>query len=198
MNIDRIRIKMNDHGVKGGSFRSAWGTPALKIKYVYADVTNPAGYGKKIIVNLCNTNGKWEGTNCLAISQKWKKVKKEYKKWFKKGQTNKSGLPFRLGEVQVLDVTKRGWFSNKPADLWVANILGLDGEPKGYSYPFKISAVKKGLKRIASFAETQNATLHMPKIGCQRVEGGKWELVEQQIIEEVLSQGVPVVVYDVN
>ena len=180
--------------------RPRWGEKLLQIKYVYADYTQPTGYGKKIIVNLCNITGKWQGNQNLAISKKYKKAKKEFSKWFKKSKKDQSTIPFQLGSVQLVDVTQRGWVfdRNKEANLWVANLLGLNGEPRGYTYPFRIGAVKKGLKRIASFAKHHEATIHMPRIGCQPTEGGKWDVVESQIKEEIILQNVPVVVYDIE
>lgn len=50
-------------------------------------------------------------------------------------------------------------------------------------------------KKVALFAMEQKASIHMPRIGCG-LAGGKWELIEQIIKEELIDKEIAVTVYD--
>lgn len=41
----------------------------------------------------------------------------------------------------------------------------------------------------------QKASIHMPRIGCG-LAGGKWEVIEQIIKEELIDKEIAVTVYD--
>jgi hypothetical protein len=168
----------------------------MKIRYIFGEFTDPYGYAPKVIINLCNTNGEWEGNDSLAVSRKWRHVKKEFHKWFKNHQKGKAVRPFELGQVQMVDITKRGWIldRNKESDTWVANILGLEGSQKGYRSSFRVSGIQKALARVASFAQANDAFIHMPKTGTK----DQWTTIENLIEKEVFSKRVSVTVYDVG
>lgn len=178
--------------------RPTWGSPAMHLRYVSGDITNPAPWGSKIIVNLCNTNGDWSGTLANAISKKWSKVKRSFKKWHKNHKKSKSTIPFVLGEVQFVDVTKSGWiFNRNPVpSFWVANLLGIAGVQEKYRRPFKPGAIRNGLIRIANFAEDQDASVHMTKLGCSSAED--WRLIENIIENEILSKRIAVSIYGIK
>ena len=51
------------------------------------------------------------------------------------------------------------------------------------------------MKEVALFAIDHKASVHMPRIGCG-LAGGKWELIEQIIKEELITKEIAVTVYD--
>ena len=61
--------------------------------------------------------------------------------------------------------------------------------------PIRYEAVRQCLKKVALFAMEQKASIHMPRIGCG-LAGGKWELIEQIIKEELIDKEIAVTVYD--
>ncbi|BDI33934.1 hypothetical protein CCAX7_59850 [Capsulimonas corticalis] len=61
--------------------------------------------------------------------------------------------------------------------------------------PIRYEAVAEGLGRVADFARTHYATVHMPRIGCG-LSGGTWDKIEPIIEVDLVSKGVAVVVYD--
>jgi hypothetical protein len=118
----------------------------------------------------------------LAISARWKEPEMKYREWAK------SGVNFKLGEVQFVQVA---------SNLWVANMIGQrdtkkdqDGNP-----PVRYEAIADGLKKVGSFAAQHQASVHMPRIGCG-LAGGTWDNIEPLIKEGVTAKGTHVCVYD--
>lgn len=156
----------------------------MSINYVKGDATSSQTDGNAVIAHVCNDLGKWGRGFVLAISKKWKEPERQYKAWF--GGQAKPGL----GEVQFIEVSKT---------TTVANIIGQHGirSPKNKTAPAPIryDAVSDGLARVADFALSKSASVHMPRIGCG-LAGGTWEEIEPIIKECLTSKGIEVFVYD--
>lgn len=152
------------------------------IQYIKGDATSPEGLENKIIVHVCNDIGGWGKGFVMAISKKWKTPEKQYRDWFK------SKNYFELGKVQFVQVEE---------DLWVANLIGqhkINKDENGDA-PIRYHAIEEGLEVVSDFAKTNNASVHMPRIGCG-LAGGKWEMIEPIILEKLSNQDIKVVVYD--
>lgn len=152
------------------------------IQYTKGDATAPQSEENKIIVHICNDIGGWGKGFVMAISKRWKKPENQYREWFK----SKDG--FELGKVQFVQVEE---------DLWVANLIGqhkINKDENGNA-PIRYDAIEDGLKEVASFAKENNASVHMPRIGCG-LAGGKWEMIEPIILQRLSNNDVEVVVYD--
>lgn len=155
----------------------------MDICYVSGDATSPDGTGPKVLVHLCNDAGRWGAGFVLAVSRRWPLVEAQYRAW-SRGTLD---LPFMLGAVQFVPVG--------PA-FWVANLVGQHSTRRqGSAPPIRYPAVREGLARVAEFAGTQGATVHMPRIGTG-LAGGDWEQIERLIRETLIAQGIPVTVYD--
>lgn len=152
------------------------------IQYAKGDATSPPSENNKIIVHICNDIGGWGKGFVMAISKKWKKPENQYREWFR----SKDG--FELGKVQFVQVEE---------DLWVANLIGqhkINKDENGNA-PIRYDAIEDGLNKIALFAKENNATIHMPRIGCG-LAGGKWEIIEPIILETLSENNIEVTVYD--
>lgn len=152
------------------------------IQYIKGDATSPQGSENKIIVHVCNDIGGWGKGFVMAISKRWKKPENHYREWFK------SKEEFELGKVQLVQVEE---------DLWVANLIGqhkINKDENGEA-PIRYNAIEEGLKTVSEFAKTNNASVHMPRIGCG-LAGGKWEMIEPIILNTLSNKNVEVVVYD--
>ena len=152
------------------------------IQYIKGDATSPEGSEDKIIVHVCNDIGGWGKGFVMAISKKWKTPEKQYRDWFK------SKNDFELGKVQFVQVEE---------DLWVANLIGqhkINKDENGEA-PIRYHAIEEGLEAVSDFAKTNNASVHMPRIGCG-LAGGKWEMIEPIILKTLSSHDIKVVVYD--
>lgn len=152
------------------------------IRYVEGDATDPIGAGEKVIVHVCNDLGKWGKGFVLAVSRRWKKPETEYKAAFA------SPSAPRLGDVQFVRVT---------GDITVANLVGQHGiaSLRGGPPPVRYEAIREGLEKVASYARTHHASVHMPRIGCG-LAGGDWAEVEPIITQTLANQGIEVIVYD--
>ena len=159
------------------------------IEYRKGDATQPVGAGPKIIAHICNDLGAWGKGFVLALSKRWKEPEKQYR-WWAKGQTTLFDPPtpsFKLGEVLFVEVE---------SDIIVANMVAQhgigwkDGKP-----PIRYNALGKALNAVALEALTNNASVHMPRIGCG-LAGGKWTAIEEIINEELIYQDISVTVYN--
>ncbi len=154
------------------------------INYIIGDATIPVTKGPKIIVHICNDIGAWGAGFVMALSKRWSQPRIKYQRWYKTGGNI---FPFELGNVQFVAVED---------DIWVANLIGQrDIKFKDNMSPIRYEAVKKGLMGVAEFAQNENATVHMPRIGCG-LAGGTWDKIEPIIKETLVSKGIHVFVYD--
>jgi len=152
------------------------------IHFTKGDATSPEQDGNKIILHICNDIGGWGKGFVMAISKKWKTPEKQYREWFKSNDN------FELGQVQFVLVED---------DLWVANMIGqhkINKDEEG-NPPIRYEAVRQCLEKVSSFALENNASVHMPRIGCG-LAGGKWEEIEPVIIDTLSGKDVAVMVYD--
>lgn len=154
----------------------------MPINYLKGDSTQPQSTGNKIIVHICNDIGGWGKGFVMAFSTRWKAPAQQYRTWYK----SKDG--FALGEVQFVQVEE---------DLWAANLIGqhkIYKDEQGKA-PIRYEAVLRGLLKVAEFAVDQQASVHMPRIGCG-LAGGTWEEIEPLILQSLTEKDVAVHVYD--
>lgn len=152
------------------------------IHYTKGDATQPQQEGNNIIVHVCNDIGGWGRGFVLALSRRWKEPEQQYRAWFA------SQEDFALGNVQFVQVE---------AQLWVANLIGQRGIKSDQSGnpPLRYDALAQGLRKVADYASTISASVHMPRIGCG-LASGRWEEVEPLITLHLIQNGISVTVYD--
>jgi len=154
----------------------------MNISYVKGDATNPTSDGNKIIVHICNDIGAWGKGFVMAISKRWKEPERKYREWFKTQEN------FALGQVQ---------FVSADDYLWIANLIGqhkINKDEKGNA-PIRYEAILSGLEKVGKFAIENNATVHMPRIGCG-LAGGTWDRIEPLIQSTLIEKNILVTVYD--
>ena len=149
------------------------------IIYHTGDALAPEGDGVKVIVHVCNDICRWGSGFVVAVSRKWPEPEKQYRKHCPTG--------LRLGDVQFVKVSK---------DIVVANMIGQEGigfDTLG-NPPIRYEAVRACLQKVVEYAKKHNASIHGPLFGAG-LAGGKWEAIEQIIMEEVCSNDVPITIY---
>jgi O-acetyl-ADP-ribose deacetylase (regulator of RNase III) len=150
-----------------------------KIFYIKGDVLNQKNNSeRKVITHSCNNLGKWGKGFVINLNDHWLKPRDVYLQSFQ--QTPKP----KLGDIQIVSVTP---------NIDVINIIGQKGligpkNPKPVSY----TAIEEAMFKIAAYADSINASVHMPRIGCG-LGGGKWEDIEEIIL--LCFEHVPVPVY---
>jgi O-acetyl-ADP-ribose deacetylase (regulator of RNase III) len=176
----------------------------IPLKFKMGDATNPTNSGTKIIVHICNDVGGWGKGFVMAISKRWKEPEAEYRNWYQNKELEQtdtvkferlqrrdkysSEKKFELGNVQFVKATD---------DIWIANMIAQrgirpdkDGQP-----PIRYSYVSECLQRVRQFAKRQNASVHMPRIGCG-LAGGQWPEIEEMINENLIGHEIETTVYD--
>jgi O-acetyl-ADP-ribose deacetylase (regulator of RNase III) len=153
------------------------------IRYVKGDATQPQARGNRIIAHVCNDLGGWGKGFVLAVSKRWPEPEAAYRAWHK----DRSKNDFGLGAIQLVPVEPY---------IWVANMVAQRGMKSGSNGPpIRYEAVRACLKMLAAEATGLGASVHMPRIGCG-LAGGRWEEIEPIILDELISQGIEVTVYD--
>lgn len=157
------------------------------IKYLTGDATKPHGEGNKIIAHVCNNIGKWGRGFVLSISRRWKIPESMYRKWHT--GTLKQNKKFGLGEVQVVRAEN---------GIWIANMVAQDGiYTRNGVPPIRYYALTKCLEELSKMSKELFASVHMPRIGCG-LAGGKWSTVEKIINDTLVTENIPVFVYDLK
>ncbi|AFD27871.1 MULTISPECIES: macro domain-containing protein [Deinococcus] len=159
-------------------------TPLLRL--VQGDATQPVGPGPKVIVHLCNDVGAWGKGFVLALGHRYPAARQQYRAWAQ----GHDALPFALGQVQFVTVQPY---------LHVAHLIGQHGiarkDRKPQEPPIRYEAVREGLGRVRDFAQQQQASIHMPRIGTG-LAGGDWTVILGLIEAELLAADLQVTVYD--
>lgn len=151
-----------------------------EIKYIKGNAVYPQGEEKKVIAHVCNNIGAWGAGFVMAISSRWSLPESEYKKL--------SPAKRKLGHVQFIVVEN---------DVVVANMIGQENI-KANEYgvpPVRYEAIKVCFERVVKFAESTNASIHIPRIGCG-LAGGEWSIMEPVLIAASKNSSVKIFVYD--
>lgn len=156
----------------------------MPIHYLTGDATIPIGEGKKIIAHVCNDIGAWGKGFVLPLAKKWPLAQKQYLAAFKADP-----VPV-LGNIQIVAVAP---------ELWIINMIGQHKITTRYSKeeipPVRYEAIGTALRQVAAFAEKEQASVHMPRIGCG-LAGGTWDKIAPLILEAFADGDTPVYVYD--
>lgn len=152
----------------------------MYIQYNKGDATNPIGDGNKVITHICNDIGGWGRGFVLALSNKWKQPEQTYRSINPKLLT--------LGLTHIVRVEDNIWVANMVAQRDVIT-------SKNYLPPIRYKAVETCLKQVKKFALANNASIHMPRIGCG-LAGGEWSIIESIIKSVFDNTNVRVYVYD--
>lgn len=176
----------------------------MPIKFVKGDATNPVDNKTKIIVHICNDAGGWGKGFVMAISKRWKQPETEYRNWYKSKESVQTDSvqferlesvdkysnekKFELGNVQFVKATN---------EIWVANMIAQRGikPDKDEIPPIRYHSVAECLNRVRQFSKRQNASVHMPRIGCG-LAGGQWTEIEEIINRTLIAYEIETVVYD--
>lgn len=143
------------------------------IHYVTGDATNPTGYGRKLILHICNNKHQWGAGFVLALSRRWTQPEYIYRRKRK----------HILGDVQFVPVTE---------DITVVNMIAqILGDPKGVN--IRYPALRNCLRLVREHAVRNNCTIHAPRFGAG-LAGGKWEMIEKIVNQELYD--VKIFIYD--
>lgn len=150
------------------------------IRYVIGDATRPEGGGRKLIAHVCNDAGGWGAGFVLALSNVSLRPEEEYRRWYRESRP----LSMPLGQIQVVPFC---------GDIHVANMIAQRGAWRSDDIPLQYDALEACLEQVAGWARQNDASIHMPRIGCG-LAGGTWKHVGP-IVEAACGE-CDVTVYD--
>ncbi|MGA1975790.1 MAG: ImmA/IrrE family metallo-endopeptidase [Conexivisphaerales archaeon] len=154
----------------------------LAIAYVKGDITQPRGTGQRIIAHIVNDKSSiWGAGAALAIAKRWPEAQSDFKNWSIAKRED-----FDLGVVHECKVSD---------DLWVVSMVAQHGFGQSTKPRIRYFALRDCLLRLGTFASGRQASVHMPRIGTG-FAGGNWKIIEDLIMETLISRGVRVLVYD--
>ena len=160
----------------------------MNILYIKGDATIPFGNGNKVITHICNNVGGWGRGFVLALSQRWKLPEEAYRQY-------QTALGYHNRKLKKLGKLT-GENLRLSSYTCVANMIGQNNlSIRNGVPPIRYDAVQACLKKVADFALQTQSSVHMPRIGCG-LAGGKWEIIEKIINEELISKNISVTVYD--
>ncbi len=155
----------------------------MKINYLKGDATSPIKCLEskdelRVIIHICDNINKWGKGFVLALSKKWTEPKDVYQK-----------MNQELGTISFCIVEE---------NICIINMIAQKGIYKQNGIPpIRYDALKACLQSVSNMLHNYIAktSIHMPRIGCG-LAGGKWDIVENLIMECLVEKGFVVCVYD--
>lgn len=155
------------------------------VTYVKGDATKPVGNGPRIIAHVVNDEGLWGTGFVLAVDKLSPRPKKFYRSEYEFYTSNDFAF-MPLGRIDVVPVG---------GDLYVCNMVAQHRTVRTVEKPICYKSLEVCLSKLADYAVHDNATVHMPRIGCGLARGN-WDVVESIINRTLTLRDVDVTVYD--
>lgn len=140
----------------------------MNITYVKGDATRPIGDGNKIIAHIVNSLGGWGSGFVVPLGALYPKAEMSYRRWadHRNQEVSEWSPEFELGNTQ---------FVNVAPGLCVANMCAQDGYPsRANPHPCDLDATASCLEDVYRLAFNNDASIHMPRIGCG-LGGAEWD-----------------------
>ena len=155
---------------------------AEDIRFVHGDVLDPRDGGTRIICQLVNHQARaWGGGVARSTAKKFPTAQREFSIWLSRLSRSE-----RLGEVHVARVNP---------STYVASLVAQEGVGASPSPRIRYMALEHCLETVSAFANSNGASVHMPRIGTGE-SGGQWETVKELLRATLVSKNIPVTVYD--
>lgn len=156
--------------------------PHVSIQYLKGDAMDPRGMGTKVIVQVVNDKAiTWGRGFSSSVRKRWPQAQKNFTQWVFGNRDE-----FKLGSVH---------FERLDNSLELASLVAQHGYGPSLFPRIQYSALERCLSKVAARAREENASVHMPRIGCGEA-GGDWKIVSEIIDESICRDNIPVTVYD--
>ncbi len=152
-----------------------------RLEFLFGDATQPRGGGYRMILQVVNDRtSTWGAGFARAVARKWPDAQADFQKWWMQSGQNRE-----LGKVHAFEVQK---------GLAVVSMVAQHGYGPSKDARIRYEALTTCLSEVGSLALERQATVHTPRIGTG-LAGGKWDVVEELIDNEVCGRGISVIVY---
>ena len=142
-----------------------------KERLIKASALNPVNSGLKLLINTVGQNGKYEHPFDKELTKKWAKAREDYKMAYVSNQN------FKMGSIVESAVS---------SDCWIAQLVVRDKEDK-----LDEKGLETAVKNLARLAKAEQASIH-----CSSKLFEALPRLKELVLEEVVSQGTNLYVYD--
>ena len=149
---------------------------------VFGDATQPRGTGRCIIAHIVNDKTpNWGGAFARNVKFKWPSTQDEFRHWVSDDKARLS-----LGSIHVSTVAE---------GLSVVSMVAQHGYGPSTKPRIRYRALQECLGQLAALSESQNASIHMPRIGAGQA-GGHWGIICELLDETLIKRGIDVTIYN--
>lgn len=154
-----------------------------RLNLIYGSALAPRGDGHKFILHIVNDKTpNWGGAGfASALRGHWPQVQDDFRDWAAQHRSN-----LKLGSVRLCRVDEA---------ITVASVVAQHGYGPSEHPRIRYTALRDGLRSVATAARVRNASVHMPRIGTGQA-GGSWDVISDIIEEVIVDDGIDVIVYD--
>ena len=148
----------------------------------HADATRPKGDGPRVLAHLVSDTGVWGLGFSGALSARWPTLEKSYRAWHAAGAEQ----GFRLGGMGLMPLEPQ---------LWLAHLVAEHGLSARHGQsPLDWAAFEDALQQLRTFAQQQQASIHVPRLGAGLC-GAPWHEIENCLHRLLVAHDLDVHVY---
>lgn len=158
-----------------------------RLSFVAGDIaTVDSTAGPVLIAHVVSDSARaWSRRGvAAALARTWPRAANAFRAWAVASADN-----LALGHVHHVELTD----SDRPP-VTIASMVVQQGYGPGVTTRLQYDALGTALAAVAEVAARSGATVHLPRIGAGQA-GGRWDLIEAAIVEQVVERGVPVTVF---
>jgi hypothetical protein len=146
------------------------------------DATSPRGAGNRILAFIVNDKTpRWGAGFALFVRRKWDAVQDEFVNWAEEHPRD-----FALGNIHL---------NNIAPTLTAALLISQHGYGDSPRPRIRYGALSQCLEKLATVAQKQGASVHMPRIGSGHARG-HWPIIIEMIEDSLSKRGIEVTIYD--
>ena len=154
---------------------------ALQIRHLIGDALEPRGEGRRIIAHIVNDGTpNWGGGFAREVGRRWDSIQDDFRDWVEQDRSR-----LALGNIHWVQIED---------ELSIVHMVAQQGYGPSNRSRIRYAALEKSLEQLASIAEEQGASVHMPRIGTGQA-GGSWQMIKELIDESLVRRNIPVSIY---
>jgi len=145
------------------------------------DALEPRGKGGKIVAHIVNDKtANWGAGFGRAVKKEYPSAQKDFSEWVIQNPND-----FFLGKVHMSTISD---------ELSIVHMIAQHGYGESVKPRIRYAALKDCLGKLKDIALSQEASVHMPRIGTGYA-GGNWSYILELIDEMLVRNNVDVTIY---
>lgn len=156
--------------------------PDWEISYVTGDATQAEADKKILIAQVMNNKSMiWGAGFSRQLARKYPDAQTSYRDW-----VLKNGDQRKLGAIHSFQYSE---------NLQIVSMVAQSGFGPSTVPRIRYEVLRECLSKLGDLALKEASEIQIPRIGAG-LAGGKWEIIERMLIEEISAKGANVVVVD--